>query len=105
MKMGLKLLELQVALHRTQDAGKIQEQKNQRVMANQQLSSEEQKLKAEIEKNKSMKMEGKGDSKISSDDPSSNGHSEQKNKRPKNEEDSEMLPSHPFKGKHIDISL
>lgn len=105
MKMSLKLLELQVALHRTNDAGKIQEQRNQRVMVNQQLSSEEQKLKAEIEKRKSMKMEGKGDSKISSDDPSSNGYGEQKNKRQKNEEDTEISPLHPFKGKHIDISL
>lgn len=102
--MSLKLVELQVALPRTQELGKMQEQKNQRVMINQHLTSEEQKLKAELEKLKSKKMEGKGNGNITSDDRSSNGQGEQKNKRQK-EDDSESLSTHPFKGKHIDISL
>lgn len=102
--MSLKLIELQVALPRTQELGKMQEQKNQHVMINQQLTSEELKLKAEHEKIKSMKMEGKGKGNITSDDQSSNGQSEQKNRRQK-EQESEALSTHPYKGKHIDISL
>jgi hypothetical protein len=104
--MSLKSLEMQVALPRTQDFGKMQEQMNQRAMVNQQQSSQEEKVKAELDRKRSAKMEGKNKGNISSEDQSSsNGYAEQKNKRQKDNDQSEDHSAHPFKGKHIDISL
>jgi hypothetical protein len=103
--MSLKSLEMQVALPRTQDFGKMQEQMNQRTMVNQQQSSEEEKLKAELDRKRSVKMEGKNKGNISSEDQSSNGYDEQKKKRQKEKEHVEDHSAHPYKGKHIDISL
>jgi hypothetical protein len=103
--MSLKSLEMQVALPRTQDFGKMQEQMNQRAMVNQQQTSQEEKIKAELERKRSVKMEGKNKGIISSEDQSSNEYAEQKKKRQKENEQSEDHSAHPYKGKHIDISL
>jgi hypothetical protein len=103
--MSLKSLEMQVALPRTQDFGKMQEQMNQRSMVNQQQSSTEEKLRAELERKRSVKMEGKEKGIVSSDDQASNGYTEQKKKQKEEDEISEARSTHPYKGKHIDISL
>jgi hypothetical protein len=103
--MSLKSLEMQVALPRTQDFGKMQEQMNQRSMVNQQQSSQEDKIRAELERKRSAKMEGKNKGIISSDEQSSNGYAEQKKKRQKENEQLEDHSAHPYKGKHLDISL
>lgn len=105
--MSLKSVELQVAIPRSQDAGRLQEQLNQRQVIQHHQSAEEQKTHAELQRLKASHLESKNHSKISSDDPSSQEHSQQNDhhRNRQEKERGEEQAKHPFKGKHIDISL
>lgn len=106
MGAGLKLVELQVALPRTQTAGKMQEQIQQRsTVAQEQLS--QQQIERDIKKNKATtETENLEKKRLANDDeskknqPQDQGH--QKGK--KDGSTGEKRESHPYKGKHIDIT-
>lgn len=103
--MSLKLVELQVALPRTQDLGKMQEQLQQKgqhlqghLAAAQQKHDSEQRKQVnkynETEKNKLQK----------DDQNPSNGSSyAQKNRKPKKQQSQQVQGHHPYKGNLIDI--
>lgn len=101
--MSLKAIEMQVALPRTQDAGRVQEQLNQRNVVEQHQIQQEQKQKAELERKKSTKMEG-SISRMIQDEEASSQSRDQSSKKRKEKKKEEVSP-HPYKGKHIDISL
>lgn len=103
--MSFKSIEMQVALPRTKDAGRIQEQLNQRSMINQSQESVEQKNKTEAERHKPLKMNGSEQRTISSQDENSKNSNNGSGKRRQKEEENEKNSPHPYKGKHIDISL
>ncbi|RVT67076.1 hypothetical protein ACQRXC_07130 [Niallia taxi] len=101
--MSLKAIEMQVALPRTFDAGKIQDQQDQRgqLMNNNALQAT---LQEEIKKRTTViKGEEKGNI-------SSNRHKDGKNrsdsqgKRKQNRDEELLLSEHPYKGNNIDYS-
>jgi len=101
--MSLKAIEMQVALPRTFDAGKIQDQQDQRgqLMNNHALQAT---LQEELKKRTSViKGEEKGNiSNNRQKDKESAGFSQGKKKLTRDEE--LALPDHPYKGSMIDYS-
>lgn len=100
--MSLKLIELQVALPRTQDIGKVQEQVNQRSQLQQDLlvnaaQLEEEKKRKQVTKNDELGKTLTGNKK-------SFGQTSQ-NKENKNVEKLQEEPKeqHPYKGNIVDF--
>ncbi|QOR68583.1 hypothetical protein IM538_10965 [Cytobacillus suaedae] len=100
--MSLKLIELQVALPRTQDMGKVQEQVNQRSQLQQDLlvnaaQQEEEKKRKQVTKNDEL-------GKTSTGNKKSFGQTTQ-NKENKNNEklQDELKEQHPYKGNIVDF--
>lgn len=105
--MSLKLLELQVAIPRTMELGKIQEQQNQRATIQQQHINDEQRYKQEQDKIRLSETEDMKHKLISQEDESSSHSKQAFHHRGKTEWASSDVKeeSHPYKGKHIDITL
>lgn len=105
MSGGLKSIELQVAIPRTQTAGKLQEQMQQRgTVAQDQLSQQqiteqirERTVVTETEKLIQKRLNNDDDSKKEKE---AYDEKERKKKRKKKESVEKL---HPYKGKHIDI--
>lgn len=100
--MSLKLIELQVALPRTQDAGKLQEQMQQRGqnMQNHIASSllkQDEKKRKQVVKNKK-----KEKSSLELGQRPSSGNSSKAKKKP--EQNQEVREVHPYKGNYIDLN-
>lgn len=108
--MSLKSIELQVALPRTQDVGKLQEQHNQREVIKQHLDDEERKLQAEQERNKPTALEGTQLRRIGEEEENRKRQqgelkNREQNRKKKKKESPAQFAQHPYKGKHIDLSL
>lgn len=101
--MSLKLVELQVALPRTQDLGKIQEQLQQRgQLAQDNLASAQQK--EDMEKQKQVnKYDETTKNKLQKDGQNSNGAFNQKKRKKQKEQMHHHESHHPYKGNLIDI--
>ncbi len=101
--MSLKAIEMQVALPRTYDAGKIQDQQDQRgqLMNNHALQAT---LQEELKKRTSViKGEGKGN--VSSNREKDTESASLSQGQKKFTQDEELaLPDHPYKGSMIDYS-
>lgn len=99
--MSWKSIDLQVALPRTQDAGKIQEQMTkqsehfQESLAQSQLEQEKQKRKTVNEMEETIKAE------INKDQEK---HKEQGNNKEDTSEEKEQEMKHPYLGSNIDFS-
>jgi len=98
--MSLKAIEMQVALPRTYDAGKIQDQQGQ-VMNNHALQAT---LQEEIKKRTTViKGEEKGN--VSSNrQKDGKNRSDSQGKRKQNRDEELLLSEHPYKGNIIDYS-
>lgn len=108
MKMGagLKLVELQVALPRTQTAGKMQEQIQQRSAVAQDHLSQQQ-IEQDIKKKKTTtETENLEQKRLANDDESKKNNARENgtHKDKKSEVSGEKKEAHPYKGKHIDIT-
>lgn len=102
--MSLKGVELQIAIPKTFDAGKIADQHQQNTI-NQQYHANEQ-LKREIERKKLSVNESEEMDSISEDEDerragSEHSHNQQKKK---NKQQLEQKAQHPFKGNFFDFS-
>lgn len=98
--MSLKGIELQIAIPKTFDAGKVAEQKQQQSQLNQDLANaltERQALK-----NKETVLESEEYAKMDADKKNSQDHQTEDNKRQINEE--EKKTNHPYKGSFVDFS-
>ena len=100
--MSLKGVELQIAIPKTFDAGKVSDQQNQNVI-NQQLHANEE-LKKELERKQTIVNDTENMDAISDDNERdqqnpNNPHSKKK------KQSEELKPAkHPFKGNFIDFS-
>lgn len=101
--MSLKLVELQVALPRTHDLGKIQEQLQQKgQLVQDHLASAQQK--EDIEKKKQVnKYDETTKNELQKDRQNSNGASDSKKRKKQKEEMHQAEAHHPYKGNLIDI--
>lgn len=106
--MSMKSVEMQIAVPRTNEAGRIQHEGQQRPHIDQNLLAAENIKKGELERkrtsnldesaqNTTVRREGKGSSEQHEE------HSHQDDKLI--EQEKEQLAEHPYKGKHIDFSL
>ncbi|WML49261.1 hypothetical protein RCG23_04100 [Neobacillus sp. PS3-34] len=105
--MSLKLVELQIALPRTYEAGKIQEQLQHRgQIANDHAALEMQKIEDQA-RSTVVKQEQKGQAELNQDGHGSqqNSNERKKNQNLRSSEHPENLPEkHPYKGTIIDFS-
>lgn len=101
--MSLKLVELQVALPRTQDLGKLQEQLQQRgQLVQDNLASAQQKEDIE-KKNQVNKYDKTAKNKLLKDGQNSNGAYDSKKRKKQNKPTHQVEAHHPYKGNSIDI--
>ncbi|GIN57804.1 hypothetical protein [Lederbergia ruris] len=105
--MSLKLIELQVALPRTMEAGKITEQLQQRGQVMSEQAREEAKDKIEQERQRINQLDENDEVRLRKEDGSSKEQKEHHSSLNKREQVAEKKPSnekHPYKGKRIDYS-
>ncbi|WP_096154613.1 MULTISPECIES: hypothetical protein [Bacillus] len=89
--MSLKLIELQIAIPRTVDLGKMQEQFNNKAMLSQAQIAEQELKKEELKRKKVAKIEKEDKETILA-----HHESQQESKR--------QTEKHPYKGKNFDIT-
>ncbi|MFD1018210.1 hypothetical protein [Thalassobacillus hwangdonensis] len=102
--MSWKSIEMQVALPRTQDAGKLQEQFQQR---NQHLQENlgQQQLATDQTKRKTVnKQEAKADVSLKDDSEDSQQESSRDHSSDSDTKEHTYEENHPYLGKHIDFS-
>ena len=105
--MSLKLIELQVALPRTMEAGKITEQLQQRGQIMSEQAKEESKDKTEIERKRVNSLDENDEVRLRNEDGApkdQKNHHSNLNKREQTSEKKSANEKHPYKGKRIDYS-
>lgn len=103
--MSLKAIEMQIALPRTQDAGKIQEQLQQRGQHLQEHAAQRVTKEDELKRKTVIKNNQKQEARLNKDDGSTNPNQEQSHPDKKeNSENQHIQQNHPYKGKVIDYS-
>jgi hypothetical protein len=106
--MSFKSIEMQVAIPRTNDAGLMQNQLNQKPVADQSALAEQSKRLTEEQRTRSVKAESPVESRVRNEDQQrrqqGNNHSGQRQYQ-RDEKSSPSPSPHPYKGKHIDLSL
>lgn len=104
--MSLKGVELQIAIPKTFDAGKLQEQAVQSIHANQDMSNEA--LKKQLEKNNTLLLESAEIKNLKQDEPNEDAAEEQQERQSKELEEAQAKEKkqakHPFKGNLFDYS-
>jgi hypothetical protein len=101
--MSLKAIEMQVALPRTLDAGKIQEQLQQRGQHMMEHANEAVKKDVENKRTSVMKSEHSAEAKLLQDGKKQNHKNQKGNFGPTPEEEKDK-EHHPYKGTVIDYS-
>ncbi|MBS7344527.1 MAG: RNA polymerase subunit sigma [Caryophanon sp.] len=99
--MSLKGVELQIAIPKTFDAGKVVEQQQQHV-ANQQMHANEA-LKREVERQQKIVNETDGLTGINEEEERQREQEREQQERKKNEQLAKRA-KHPFKGNFVDFS-
>lgn len=100
--MSLKLVELQVAIPKTFEAGKVAENHQQNVL-NQQMHANEA-TKREVERQQTAVLESDNLHGVKDDEQQQNDQDQQHKKKNKQMELKEKQAQHPFKGNLFDFS-
>ena len=100
--MSLKGVELQIAIPKTFDAGKVQEQHQQNVIQQQYNANEA--LKKEIEKKQFTVLDTEKTDQITDEENGSNHNDDGNGKNKKHSKEKEPKAQHPYKGNFIDFS-
>ncbi len=106
--MSIRAVELQVAIPRTADASTAQNQLSQKPVHDQSLLAGQMKKQADEARKKSVKVDETMQLAIKDDEQGNSGEQtgHESSKKRKSAAGNKMGPSdHPFKGKHIDITL
>ncbi len=105
--MSLKTIELQVALPRTFDAGRLQEQAAQKSNVDQHQNAMQSQSEQELNRTKSAPIISTNESLAIYENPerSKPPKKDRENKEKKDEEQHHAEAQHPYKGKHVDLSL
>ncbi|WP_286180754.1 hypothetical protein [Bacillus sp. ISL-37] len=102
--MSLKAIEMQIALPRTHDAGKIQEQLQQRGQHLQEHAAQSVTKEDDLKRKTVVKNNQKQEARLNQEGGQS-GHQEQNGREDKrNKNDQPAQHHHPYKGKVIDYS-
>lgn len=101
--MSLKGVELQIALPKTFEAGKLVEQEHQNVNAGQEFANNA--LQKQIERNRTAVLKSEKTAKINKDDPSEKKEDKEQREQKKERKSSSLEQNqHPFKGHFVDFS-
>lgn len=100
--MSLKGVELQIAIPKTFDAGKVVEQQQQHV-ANQQMHANEA-LKREVERQQTIVNETDGLTMITEEEQRKREREQQEEQQRKKKQQLAKHVQHPFKGNFVDFS-
>ncbi|MCF6093809.1 hypothetical protein L1765_07420 [Microaerobacter geothermalis] len=103
--MSFKSVELQVALPRTQELGKIQEQINQRTAQDQAALASQQIKQLEYERKRSGNISRTEKQTIRRDQKNKDDSTNKKGKKSTQKKKDEQEAVDPYKGRYIDISL
>jgi hypothetical protein len=107
--MSLKSIDMQMAVHKSADAGRMQRDIQQKPEQDQAQLSAQQVKQTEIRSHASEKTEKSAHSGIKNSDPHKGG--QQQGADPHKERSSQAhaeethTPEHPYKGRHIDLTL
>lgn len=102
--MSLKTVEMQVALPRTFDAGKLSEQLNQKAQLDNDLAAAQNQKDAELKRTSVVKEERKAEAKLHRENHEDPQFSSSDKRDKKQEEKQEKKEKHPYKGLKFDIS-
>ncbi|WP_102692639.1 RNA polymerase subunit sigma [Rummeliibacillus pycnus] len=101
--MSLKSVELQIALPKTFEAGKLTEEAQQHVYTSQDLAN--QSLQKQIERNRTKALESNQSAQISENDSSSESKNNKQQEQKKKHQSVALAEiQHPFKGHFVDFS-
>ena len=106
--MTLRSIEMQVAIPRTNEAGQIQNQLSQKPVYDQNQLAQQSAKKAAEQLKKSNEVEQAADMQIRDEEQKQGGgQKQQRRERGKKEQAAHghTVPVHPYKGRHIDLSL
>lgn len=103
--MGLKPVELQVALPRTKDAGMLQSQLAQKPVQDQEQLAQETMRRLEEQRKRSEQSDPNHALQNRKEDSAGSGGSGQQRDRKPPSEERTAPPPHPYKGRYIDLSL
>ncbi|MNJ33143.1 hypothetical protein D3C77_278220 [compost metagenome] len=105
--MNMKSVDLQIAVPRTSEAGRMQQDQQQRPLIDQTILAGQNIKASELERKKSQAMEQSAHNKAikregnAADQEKGQAEAEEKQE----EREREQAAEHPFKGRHIDLSL
>lgn len=102
--MSLKAIEMQIALPRTHDAGKIQEQLQQRGQHLQEHAAQSVTKEDDLKRKTVVKNAQKQEARLNQEDGRSGRQQQNGRNGQKNKDDQNVQPHHPYKGKVIDYS-
>lgn len=106
--MSLKAIEMQVALPRTQNAGKIQDQMQQRGQVSQDHIATEQHKELEKKRKQVLELTETENRRLNNDDENRNGANPEKETQQKDRKHehkhSPQYAKHPYKGNFVDFS-
>jgi hypothetical protein len=100
-ELSLKLIELQVALHRTHDVSKIQEQLEQRSQQMQENVAISTQKEADAKRKNVNKNEENQEAKFEENQSSSNSSHQKRNGKEREKKEKQI--HHPYKGNFIDF--
>ena len=101
--MSLKGVELQIALPKTFEAGKLEEKQQQNVNAGQEFANNA--LQKQLEKNRTTVLKSDKSAQISEEDPSNKKENDNQHEHKKEQKSSPLEQAqHPFKGHFVDFS-
>ncbi|WP_055108437.1 hypothetical protein [Paenibacillus ihumii] len=105
--MNMKSVEMQIAVPRTSEAGRVQQDQQQRPLIDQSILAGQNMKASELERKKSQSLERsarnktvKREGNAASEQEKGQAEAEEKQKEREKEQ-----AEHPYKGRHIDLSL
>jgi len=101
--MSLKSIEMQIALPRTQDAGKLQEQLQGRGQLQNDLAASSVQKEEELKRKTVTKQEQKDEVKWNQESDKNN-HQSPDDQQTEGQKECKEKAQHPYKGKFIDVS-
>lgn len=106
--MSLKSVDMQIAVHRNSDIGAHQQQLNQKPLDDQTMLAHQNEKNAVVNRHKSSEVNDTEKTNIRDDHSNNQNQSQNRDGKRKKKSDKEAPLAqslHPYKGKHVDLSL
>ncbi|MCJ8010630.1 hypothetical protein MUG84_02595 [Paenibacillus sp. KQZ6P-2] len=101
----MKSVEMQIAIPRTTEAGKVQNDVHHRTSQDQQFMAGQQLKEDQVHRQRSSGIDETANAAVRDDGKQHSSHHEGSNSKKSKQEPEEHHSEHPFKGHHLDVSL